>query len=250
MEIALEVGNVSFRLDPRVIFQDLSLRLSRGEALFVVGGSGSGKSLLLRVCAGLIYPDQGTVSLGGVDLKAASKREVQDLRARIGFVFQDSALISNMAIYDNIALPIRYHKKWTEEQVRARVEEKMTLFGVDRSLDWSIPALLSLEMRKRAALARALVLEPEFLFLDEPTEGLEREIAEDLSQIIIEYRRKAGASILEVGSEYSHGDDYADRIGLLEDGRISGEGTVQEMEAYWDKGKKAGNSKPQTPNPK
>jgi len=235
MEIALEVRNVSFRPDPRVIFQDLNLRLSKGEALFVVGGSGSGKSLLLRVCAGLIYPEQGSVTLGGIDLKEAPKGEIQDLRARIGFVFQDSALMSNMAIYDNVALPLRYHKKWTETQVRARVEEKMELFGVDRSFDWSIPALLSLEMRKRAALARALILEPEFLLLDQPTGDLETEIAQSLGQIIRDYQRRTGASLLEVGSEYPHRGDYADRIGLLEGGRIAAEGTVEEMRSYMER---------------
>jgi phospholipid/cholesterol/gamma-HCH transport system ATP-binding protein len=235
MEIALEVRKVSFRLDPRMIFQDLNFRLSRGEALFVVGGSGSGKSLLLRICAGLIYPEQGSVTLGGVDLKTAPQGEIQDLRARIGFVFQDSALISNMAIYDNIALPLRYHKKWTEAQVRARAAEKMDLFGVDRSFDGSIPALLSLEMRKRAALARALILEPEFLLLDQPTGGLEREIAQSLSQIISDYQRRTGASLLEVGSEVPHRGDYADRIGLLEGGRIAAEGTVEEMQSYMER---------------
>jgi phospholipid/cholesterol/gamma-HCH transport system ATP-binding protein len=237
MEIALEVRNVSFRLDPRMIFQDLNFRLSRGEALFLVGGSGSGKSLLLRMCAGLIYPEQGSVTLGGVDLKTAPQGEIQDLRARIGFVFQDSALISNMAIYDNIALPLRYHKKWTEAQVRARVEEKMDLLGVDRSFDGSIPALLSLEMRKRAALARALILDPEFLFLDQPTGGLETEIAQSLSQIIRDYQRRTEASLLEVGSEYPHRRDYADRIGLLEGGRIAAEGTVEEMQSYMEREK-------------
>jgi len=249
MEIALEVRNVSFRLDPRMIFQDLNFCLSRGEALFVVGGSGSGKSLLLRICAGLIYPEQGSVTLGGVDLKTAPQGEIQDLRARIGFVFQDSALISNMAIYDNVALPLRYHKKWTEAQVRARVEEKMDLFGVDRSFDWSIPAMLSLEMRKRAALARALILEPEFLLLDQPTGGLEREIAQSLSQIIKDYRQRTGASLLEAGSEVPHRGDYADRIGLLEGGRIAAEGTVEEMQSYMEReiGK---NSKIQKPNDK
>jgi phospholipid/cholesterol/gamma-HCH transport system ATP-binding protein len=218
-----------------MVFQDLNLRLARGEALFVVGGSGSGKSLLLRVCAGLIYPEQGNVTLGGVDMKSASKGEIQDLRARIGFVFQDSALISNMAIYDNIALPLRYHNKWTEEQVRARVEEEMDLFGVNRSFDWSIPAMLSLEMRKRAALARAFVLEPEFLLLDQPTGGLETEIAQDLNEIIRGYQRRTGASLLEVGSEVPQRGDFAGRVGLLQDGRIAAEGTVEEMQSYMER---------------
>jgi len=250
MEIALEVWNVSFRLDSRMIFQDLNLRLPKGQALFVVGGSGSGKSLLLRICAGLIFPQEGRVTLGGTDLKTAPKEEIQELRARIGFVFQDSALISNMAIYDNIALPLRYHKKGTEDEVRARVAEKMGLFGFDRSFEWSLPSALSLEMRKRAALARAFMLEPEFLLLDQPTSGLETEVARSLSRIIRDYQQRRGASILEVGSEYPLLGKNADRIGLLEGGRISAEGTLEEMGAYLEKAKKGENSKIQIPNPK
>jgi phospholipid/cholesterol/gamma-HCH transport system ATP-binding protein len=250
MEIAIQAHNVSFRIDRRVIFENLEFSLAKGEAFFIVGGSGSGKSLLLRICAGLVFPDTGRVTLGGVDLQAAAKKEVQELRARVGFVFQDSALISNMAIYDNIALPLRYHMKCTEKEVQTRVEEKMGLFGVDRTVDWSIPAMLSLEMRKRAALARAFILDPEFLLLDQPTSGLETDTAYCLSQIIGDYRRSKGTSLLEVGSEYSLSGGYADRIGVLERGRITAEGTVEEMQGYLEKDKEAGNSKFQTPNPK
>jgi phospholipid/cholesterol/gamma-HCH transport system ATP-binding protein len=237
MEIAIQARNVSFRIDRRVIFEDLQFSLAKGEALFIVGGSGSGKSLILRICAGLIFPDSGKVILGGMDMQAAAKKEVQELRARVGFVFQDSALISNMAIYDNIALPLRYHKKCTEKEVQARVEEKMGLFGVDRTVDWSIPAMLSLEMRKRAALARALVLDPEFLLLDQPTGGLETEVAQSLSQIIRDYQQRRGASLLEVGTEYSLSGGYADRIGVLERGRITAEGTVEEMRSFLEREK-------------
>ena len=238
MEIALEVWNVSFRLESRMIFQDLNIRLPRGQALFVLGGSGSGKSLLLRLCAGLIFPQEGKVTLGGTDLKSAPKEEVEGLRARIGFVFQDSALISNMAIYDNIALPLRYHRKCTEEEVRARVGEKMKLFGVDRTFEWSLPAALSLEMRKRVALARGFILEPEFLLLDQPTSGLETEVAQSLSGIIRDYQQRRAASLLEVGSEDPLSGKNADRIGLLEGGRITTEGTREEMGDYLEKAKK------------
>ena len=221
-----------------MIFQDLSLHLPKGQVLFILGGSGSGKSLLLRLCAGLIYPQEGRVTLGGTDLKAAPKEEIQELRARIGFVFQDSALISNMAIYDNIALPLRYHKKCTEEEVRARVGEKMKLFGVDRTFEWSLPSALSLEMRKRVALARGFMLEPEFLLLDQPTSDLETEVARSLSRTIREYQQRRGASLLEVGSEYPPWGKIADRIGLLEGGRITAEGTREEMGVYLEKAKK------------
>ena len=140
MEIALEVRDVFLRIDESVIFQGLSLTLRRGEALLILGKSGSGKSLLLKVCAGLITPEEGRVTLGGIDLAAAPKEKLQRLRERLGFVFQNSALISNMAIYDNVALPARYHRGWTEAEVRARVEERMAWFGVDRAFDRSIPA--------------------------------------------------------------------------------------------------------------
>jgi phospholipid/cholesterol/gamma-HCH transport system ATP-binding protein len=241
MEPAIQARNVSFRIDRRVIFEDLEFSLAKGEALFIVGGSGSGKSLLLRICAGLVVPDTGRVTLGGFDLQAAAKKEVQELRARIGFVFQDSALISNMAIYDNIALPLRYHKKCTEEEVQARVEEKMGLFGVDRTVDWSIPAMLSLEMRKRAALARAFILDPEYLFLDQPTSGLETDTAYRLNQIIRDYQQRTGTSLLEVGSEYALSGGYADRIGVLEGGRITAEGTVEEMQSFLERENRPGN---------
>lgn len=235
METALEVRKVSFRIGRREIFHDLNFRLGRGEALLVLGASGSGKSLLLRICAGLILPGEGEVTLGGIDLAAASKETLQELRARVGFVFQNSALISNMAIFDNVALPLRYHKKWSEDEVRSRVEEKMALFGVDRTLDRSIPAQLSLEMHKRVALARAFVQEPEFLLLDQPTSGLESEKAQSLARTIRSYQRKAGAALLEVGSEWPPPGPPADRVGLLEGGRIAAEGPVEQMEDYLEK---------------
>lgn len=232
MEIALEVRNVSLRMDQRVIFQDLSFSLRQGEALFLLGTSGSGKSLLLKICAGLLTPETGQVIMGGIDWAVANKETVQELRTKIGFVFQNSALISNMAIYDNVALPLRYHKKWSEDQVRARVEEKLALFGVDRNFDRSIPAQLSLEMHKRAALARAFVLEPEVLLLDQPTSGLESEKALGLAKIIRDYQQRVGASLLEVASEWPLPSTRADRVVLLEGGRIAAEGTAEEIQNY------------------
>jgi phospholipid/cholesterol/gamma-HCH transport system ATP-binding protein len=229
MEIVLEVREVSFQVDQRVILRDLSFRLARGEDLFILGASGSGKSLLLRICAGLLSPQHGKVTLAGIDLATASRESLQELRTKIGFVFQNSALISNMAIYDNVALPLRYHRKWDEERVRARVEETMGLFGVDRSFDRSIPAQLSSEMHKRAALARAFVLEPEILFLDQPTSGLESQKARSLASTIRGYQQRVGASILEVAGEWPSFGPYADRAGLLEEGRLVAEGTVEEM---------------------
>lgn len=235
VDMALEFRDVFFRVDQRVIFQDLSFSLRKGESLYILGGSGSGKSLLLKICAGLLIPEMGKVILGGIDLAEASKELIQELRTKIGFVFQNSALISNMALYDNIALPLRYHHKWSEAEVRLRVEEKMGLFSVDRSFDRSIPSLLSLEMHKRAALARAFVLNPELLLLDQPTGGLESETARELGKIIRDYQQKTKASLLEVSSEWPPPEPYANRVGVLEGGRIVAEGTVEDVKSYLEK---------------
>ncbi len=230
MEIAIQIRNVSFATESRPVFRDLNLKVLRGEALLILGSSGSGKSLLLKLCAGLTPLDEGEVRMGDVDLASASKETLQELRAKMGFVFQNSALISNMVLYDNIALPLRYHRHWSEAEVRARVDEVMELFGVEREYERSIPARLSWEMHKRAALARAFVLHPEILLLDQPTSGLESDTAEDLARLIREYQQKSGASILEVSGEWPAFGAAVDRVGLLEGGRIQSEGTVEEME--------------------
>ncbi len=231
MDVALQIRNVSFTSDHRPVFHDLNLTLLRGEALLILGASGSGKSLLLKICAGLMAPDEGDVRMGEADLASASKETLQELRVKMGFVFQNSALVSNMVLYDNIALPLRYHTSWTDAEVRRRVDEVTDLFGVDRTLDFSIPARLSLEMHKRAALARAWVLKPELLLLDQPTSGLEAEAAHDLARIIRGYQRESGASLLEVSGEWPPFAAEVDRVGLLEGGRIHSEGTVEQMQS-------------------
>ncbi len=237
-EPVLEVQNVSLHLGGRVIFQDLNLTLQRGERYLMLGASGSGKSLLLKICAGLLAPDQGRVIVEGIDWATAEKEALENVRTKMGFVFQDSALISNMAIYDNVALPLRYHRKSSETEVRARVSEQMDLFGVDRNFDGSIPAQLSLGMRKRVALARSLILEPEILLLDQPTDDLSSEVEQRIRQILSAYQQRRGATLLEMASEWPRDFPLPNRVGLLEDGRIAAEGSIQEMQAYLKKMKK------------
>ncbi len=229
-EPVLEVQNVSLHLGGRVIFQDLNLTLQRGERYLMLGASGSGKSLLLKICAGLLAPDQGRVIVEGIDWATAEKEALENVRTKMGFVFQDSALISNMAIYDNVALPLRYHRKLSETEVRARVSEQMDLFGVDRNFDGSIPAQLSLGMRKRVALARSLILEPEILLLDQPTDDLSSEVEQRIRQILSAYQQRRGATLLEMASEWPRDFSLPNRVGLLEDGRIAAEGSIQEMQ--------------------
>ena len=235
MDIILEARDLFFAIDGREIFQGLNLRLGRGESYVILGASGSGKSVLLKLLSGLLSAKKGSVEIGGVDLATASKEALQGLRAKMGFVSQDAALISNMSIFDNVALPLRYHTRLGEAEVQARVSEKMALFEVDRRYDRSIPAQVSLGMRKRAALARALVLEPELLFLDEPALGLGGEAKNLIARIFSGYPDRNRATILMGTSEWPSGAPVASRIGLLDGGRIVAEGTPQEMQAKLEK---------------
>jgi len=240
MGIVLEARDLFFRLDGREIFQGLNLRLSRGEIYIILGASGSGKSLLLKLLGGLISPGGGSVEIEGISLATASKEVLQAMRVKMGFVFQDAALISNMSIFDNVALPLRYHTQLGEPEVQSRVAEKMGLFEVDRTYDHSIPAQVSLGMRKRAALARALILEPQLLFLDEPVMGLGVEAMDLIVSVLSTYQQRVRATVLVVTSEWPSGIPVAYRVGLLGSGRILAEGTAQEMQAELEKMKKWG----------
>jgi len=229
MDTVLEVRNLDFGFEGRNILQGINFHLRRKEIYVLLGGSESGKSVFLRLVAGIFTPQKGFVEIEGVDLATASRKVLQEIRANMGFVFQEPALISNMSIYDNVALPLRYHTRLGETEIRRQVEEKMGMFGVDRRYDRSIPAQLSLGMQKRAALARALVREPKLLFLDEPATGLGAEMERWVARMLKNYQERAGASLLVVTSEWPSVLEIAHRIGLLENGRMGAEGTAQEM---------------------
>jgi phospholipid/cholesterol/gamma-HCH transport system ATP-binding protein len=235
MDIVLEARDLSFRFNGPEIFQGLNLRLCRGEICIILGVSGSGKSVLLRLLSGLLSPQKGSVEIEGINLATASKEALQAIRMKMGFVFQEAALISNMSIFDNVALPLRYHTRMREPEVEARVAEKMALFEVDRKCDRSIPAQIGLGMRKRAALARALILEPELLFLDEPAVGLGMEAKDLIARVLPNYQERARTTILMVSSEWPSALHTDYRIGLLDSGRIVAEGTAQEIRAELEK---------------
>jgi phospholipid/cholesterol/gamma-HCH transport system ATP-binding protein len=242
MDIVLEARDLSFRFDGREIFHGLNFRLRRGEIYVVLGASGSGKSVFLKLLSGLLSPENGRVAIEGIDLAAASKEELETIWVKMGFVFQDAALISNMSIFDNVALPLRYHTKLDESGVQAQVSEKMDLFEVDRKYDHAIPAQLSLGMRKRAALARAMVLEPELLFLDEPSTGLGAEADRLIARILKSYQEIARASVLMATSEWLSAISIADRVGFLEHGQIVAEGTAEEMQDRLQKMQRSGSA--------
>jgi len=239
MDIVLEARDLAFRMDGREVFQDLNFRLRRGEIYVLLGASGSGKSILLKLLGGLLTPEKGKVEIEGIDLAVASREALEAIWVKMGFVFQDAALISNMSIFDNVALPLRYHTDLPEPEVKAHVSEKMDLCEVDRRYDRSIPAQLSLGMRKRAALSRALVLEPELLFLDEPATGLGAEGESLIARILKIYQGRERTTVLIATGEWLSVFSNADRVGFLDHGHIVAEGTPSEMLAKLGKTQKS-----------
>jgi len=204
-----------------------ALEVRAGETLVILGGSGSGKSVLLKHMNVLLRPDRGEVRFSGENLAALSELELPPFRRRIGMLFQMAALFDSMTIFDNVAYPIREWRLLPEAEIPARVSE---LFGVVEldGTEQLAPAELSGGMRKRAGLARALALGPEILLYDEPTTGLDPVVAQKINLLIRDLQRRFGLTSVVVTHDLHSAFTVADRIAFLHKGQITFDGTPDE----------------------
>jgi phospholipid/cholesterol/gamma-HCH transport system ATP-binding protein len=217
------VRHVSKSFGDSQVLRDVNVGFPRGQIGVVIGGSGSGKTTLLKIMGGLDKPNSGSVVVAGVDLVPLSEPALNTVRKRIGMVFQYSALLDWMSVFDNVAFPLREHTQASPEEIRARVEEKLSVLGlVDAAA--RLPAQLSGGMRKRAALARALILDPEIVMYDEPTSGLDPVMARVVDDLILETRDRFGVTSIVISHDMAAAVRVADRIHLLEGGRIVASG--------------------------
>jgi len=229
-EAILELENISFSLDGKKILEEFSLQIYSGEIFVIFAPSGSHKSDLLKLCIGLHKPVSGTVKFKGIDINNISSNELQKIRCRIGFVFQESALLSNMRVIDNIVLPLRYHTDLDEESILTKVYEKMKFLEIEEYQD-RFPAELNSSIRKRASIARALVMDPEIVFYDEPTAELDTLGAERVSNII---RKVNESGVSSVVATYNIPTvlRLAKRLAIIDSGKIT---TVEHLEEVKDK---------------
>lgn len=227
-EAAIEVEELVTYYGSRRILDGINLRVNSGEIMVVMGGSGSGKSTLLRHLLALNQPAEGQIRLFGKDIRHASSEEMHQLRRRMGVSFQGGALFNSLNVEENVAFPLREHTRLDDNTIRIMARMKLEVVNL-AGFEKLMPDQLSGGMIKRAALARAIVMDPSLLFFDEPSAGLDPVVSADLDELILRLRDAMQVTIVVVTHELDSAFRIADRITVLDQGRILITGTVEEV---------------------
>ncbi len=232
-EIAISFEGVWKRLGAKEVLRGVDLAVSRGECLVVIGRSGTGKSVLLKHAVGLMRPDRGVVRVNGVDVNSLSEEELLTLREQMGMLFQGGALFDSMSVGENVGLALHEHTPLPDRQIDLVVAEKLSLVGLSGSEPLR-PSSLSGGMKKRAALARALAMNPKIMLYDEPTTGLDPITSDVINRLIRRLQERLGITSIAVTHDMRSAYHIADRIAMLHEGRIHAIGTPAETQATRD----------------
>src|SRR3982074_3106613 len=229
-EVMISLRDLRVCYGEREILHGVSFDVMRGETMVILGGSGSGKSTLLRTLVGLEKPSSGEVILRGKNIATASAEEMDDIRKKLGMSFQGSALFGSMTVGENVALPLREHTRLEESTIEIMLRLKLEQVGL-QGFEYYMPSQLSGGMKKRAAVARALAMDPEILFFDEPSAGLDPIIAAGIDQLILELKHAFRLTIIVVTHELASSYLIADRMILIDKGNVVAIATTDEMRA-------------------
>ena len=228
--VLLDVRGLVARYGDRTILDGVDLTVREGEVRVILGGSGCGKSTLLKHCIGLSTPAAGTVKLLGEELATIEGREREQLLSRIGVLFQYGALLGSLTIAENVALPLQEHTDLSPEVIAELVRLKLALVELSHA-EHMLPSELSGGMRKRAALARAMALDPQILFCDEPSAGLDPLTSAELDELILRLRNRFGMAVVVVTHELASIEKITDFATMLSAGKVLAEGTLAQVKA-------------------
>ncbi len=227
MKIAVEIKKFTKRFGNKVVHRDVNLIARKGECVGLIGGSGAGKSVILRSIIGLEKPDAGSIQVYGQDITDFDEDELIPIRQKVAYVFQEGALFDSMTVAENLAYPLIEHTKLSKKEISKRISETLTSFGL-QGCESLMPSSLSGGMQKRVGLARAIILGPEIILYDEPTAGLDPFNTKKIQEKILDLKQKGVTSIL-VTHDMPTAFAVCDRMALLLNGMIVAEGTNEEL---------------------
>jgi phospholipid/cholesterol/gamma-HCH transport system ATP-binding protein len=225
----IQVVDLHKTFGPYEVLKGIQLEIPAGSTCVILGGSGSGKTVLMKHMIGLLKPDSGKMIIDGEDIVPMGTDALERVRRKFGMVFQAAALFDSMNVYENVAFPLREHRRhMPEEQVRETVRQKLSLMGLN-NVEQKFPADLSGGMRKRVGLARAIVLDPKIVLYDEPTTGLDPITTDYVDEMILAAKRELGVTSVVISHDIASAFNVADQIAFLHKGTIVARGTPEQM---------------------
>ena len=213
----------------QTVLNGIDLTVEPGENLAVLGRSGTGKSVLLKLIIGLQQPDSGSICIHGQEIAGLSMDQLNEIRKKIGFLFQQAALYDSLTVEENVAFPLDRHVKISAAERKEKVRELLSSVGMDHDLD-KLPSEISGGMQKRVGLARALALEPDILLFDEPTAGLDPITAAEIGKLIVDLKKRRKITSVVVTHDIRGAKTFADRLSLMDKGNVVAEGTFDDLQ--------------------
>ena len=227
------VASLTKSFGQQTVLREINLEVSRGQTLSVLGQSGTGKSVLLKLIIGLHKPDSGSISIFGREITNLPLKELNEVRKKVGFLFQQAALYDSLTVEENVAFPLRRHSRMSDDQRAKRVHELLANVGMDQDAN-KMPSEVSGGMQKRVGLARALALDPEILLFDEPTAGLDPITAAEIDDLIVQLQKERHMASIVVTHDIHGARVVSDRLALMRDGQILVEGTFEDLQGSSD----------------
>lgn len=230
---AIRLENISKSFGSRTVLRDVSFDVNKGSVFCILGRSGTGKSVTLKLIVGLLHADEGQIYIGDQDITNLNSRALVPVRKSIGFLFQNAALFDSISVGENVAFPLRRHTNLPEDEIHSRAQSKLEQVGLGKEYD-KMPADLSGGMKKRAGLARALALDPAIVLVDEPSAGLDPITSSEIDELLVNLKSSRNTTLVVVTHNIPSARRIADELIMLHEGGIIARGSVEEMEQTQD----------------